>query len=242
MHFAEKHLVGKHVVVVGGSQGIGFETARLAAQAGATVTIMGRSPDKLKAAGDQLGIGQRAVLDILDEAAVHQTFANLSAIDHVYIAAGRFVGGKILDGSIDQFRPAIDSRVWGSVAVIQAAAPRMSAGGSITLTGGLSTDRPVVGAWVTAVATAAAEQMARALALELAPIRVNAIAPGWTDTPMWDAVFGVAKQEVFREVAAKIPMGQLATASEVASAVLFLMSNVSITGEVIHIDGGHRYV
>ena len=112
----------------------------------------------------------------------------------------------------------------------------------VTLTGGLSTARPVAGAWVTAVATAATEQMSRALSLELAPIRVNAISPGWTDTPMWDAILREAKQDAFQEVAAKIPTGRLATAEEVASTVIFLMSNSSITGEVIHTDGGHRYV
>lgn len=235
-------LAGKHVVVVGGSQGIGYETARLAKQSGANVTIMGRSHDKLQEASEHLGKVQSVVVDITDEAAVNQSFATLEQVDHVYIAAGSFVGGKILDGSVEYFRPAIESRVWGSVYIIRAAVPKMSPDGSVTLTGGLSTDRPVVGAWVTAVATAAAEQMSRAFALELTPIRVNAVSPGWTDTPMWDAIFGEAKQEAFQEVASKIPTGRLATAEEVASAVIFLMSNSSITGEVIHTDGGHRYV
>lgn len=235
-------LAGKHVVVVGGSQGIGLETARLATQAGATVTIMGRSPEKLQSARDHLGQVHTIPMNIADETAVDEAFAEIASIDHVYIAAGSFVGGKILDGSVEQFRPAIDSRLWGSVYVIRAAAPKIPAGGSVTLTGGLSTDRPVVGAWVTSVATAAAEQLSRALSLELAPIRVNAVAPGWTDTPMWDGILGAAKQGAFQDVAAKIPTGRLATATEVASAVIFLMSNASITGEVIHTDGGHRYV
>ncbi|MDX2244184.1 MAG: SDR family oxidoreductase [Leptolyngbyaceae cyanobacterium bins.302] len=236
------HLAGKHVVVVGGSQGIGFETARLATEAGAKVTIMGRSPERLQTAHDRLSQVHTIAMDIADETAVHKAFAEVEQIDHVYIAAGSFVGGKILDGSVEQFRPAIDSRLWGSVYVIRAAVPKIPAGGSVTLTGGLSTDRPVVGAWVTSVATAAAEQLSRALSLELAPIRVNAVAPGWTDTPMWDAIFGAAKQGAFQDVAAKIPTGRLATAEEAASAVIFLMSNPAITGEVIHTDGGHRYV
>lgn len=235
-------LAGKHVVVMGGSQGIGFETAQLATKAGATVTIMGRSPATLEAARDRLGDVQTAVVDITDEAAVHRAFEPLEAIDHVYIAAGSFVGGTILDGAVKDFRPALESRIWGSVHVIRAAAPKIVAGGSVILTGGLSTDRPVPGAWVTAVATAAAEQMARVLALELSPIRVNAIAPGWTDTPMWDAILGEAKRDTFQDVASKIPTGRLATAEEVASGVIFLMSNAAITGEVIHTDGGHRYV
>ncbi len=139
---------------------------------------MGRTQDKLQAACDRLGEVQTVAVDIIDEAAINRSFAKLESVDHIYIAAGSFVGGKILDGSVEQFRPAIESRVWGSVYVIRAAVPKMPAGGSVTLTGGLSTARPVAGAWVTAVATAATEQMSRALSLELAPIRVNAISPG----------------------------------------------------------------
>ncbi|MDZ8082635.1 MAG: SDR family oxidoreductase [Nostoc sp. SerVER01] len=235
-------LEGKHVVVVGGSQGIGYETARLAKQLGAEVTIAGRSLSKLEEASERLGKVYTGLVDITDEAAVERLFSTTGQVDHVYISAGSFVGGKILDGSVEQFRPAIESRVWGSVYVIRAAVPKMLSGGSITLTGGLSTDRPVPGAWATAVGTAAAEQMSRALAIELAPIRVNAVSPGWTDTPMWDTIFGPAKQEAFQDVASKIPTRRLATPEEVASAVIFLMTNPSITAEVIHIDGGHRYV
>lgn len=235
-------LDGKHVVVIGGSQGIGYETARLARQSGAEVTIVGRSLSKLDEASERLGKVHTAVVDITDEAAINRLFTTTAQVDHVYIASGSFVGGKILEGSVEQFRPAIESRLWGSVYVIRAAVPKMLSGGSVTLTGGLSTDRPVPGAWATAVATAAAEQLSRALAIELAPIRVNAVSPGWTDTPMWDAIFGESKQQAFQEVASKIPTRRLATAEEVASSVIFLMVNPSITGEVIHIDGGHRYV
>lgn len=114
--------------------------------------------------------------------------------------------------------------------------------GSIVLTGGVSTDRPARGAWITNIGTAAAEQSARALALDLAPVRVNAISPGWTDTPMWDAILGPGKNEAFADVAAKLPVGRIATASEAADAVLFLMNNAAITGEIVHVDGGHRLV
>jgi NAD(P)-dependent dehydrogenase (short-subunit alcohol dehydrogenase family) len=92
------------------------------------------------------------------------------------------------------------------------------------------------------VATAAAEQLARALALELAPIRVNAIAPGWTDTPMWNGILGETKQETFKTVGEKIPTGTIATAEEAAHAVLMMMSNRAFNGEILHVDGGHRLV
>jgi len=140
------------------------------------------------------------------------------------------------------FRQAIDTRVWGQYMWWRAAVPKMNGTGSLTFTGGLSSARPVAGAWATAVATAAAEQLARALALELAPIRVNAISPGWTDTPMWDSILGEAKQEVFGGVATQVLVKRLSTSEEVAQAVIFLMNSGTITGEVIHVDSGHRLV
>ena len=158
------------------------------------------------------------------------------------MAAGAFIGGTFAQQSVAVARSALDARIWGAVQLIQELLPKLAPEGSIVFTGGLSTDRPVAGAWATAVATAAAEQLARALALELAPRRVNAVAPGWTDTPMWDDIFGANKETVFKEVAAKIPLRRLVSADEVVMAIQLLFEDRSITGEIIHIDGGHRLV
>ncbi|MEM8909751.1 MAG: SDR family oxidoreductase, partial [Bacteroidota bacterium] len=124
----------------------------------------------------------------------------------------------------------------------RAAAPKMRPQGSIIFTGGVSTDRPIAGAWVSGLATASAEQLARVLVMEFPQIRFNAIAPGYTDTPMWDTIFGADKTAVLATVAEKLPSQKIASPEEVASAVLLLMSNHSITGEVIHVDGGGRLV
>jgi NAD(P)-dependent dehydrogenase (short-subunit alcohol dehydrogenase family) len=236
-------LINQHVVVVGGSSGIGLEVARLANESGAHVTIMGRSQERLNAAAQSLGHLQTVVVDTTDEESVKRAFASIKPPDHVYVAAASFVGGSVLDGNLADFRSALEARLWGSVHVVRAAAKSMHAeGASFVFTGGLSTDRPVKGAWATAVATAAAEQLARSLALELAPVRFNAIAPGWTDTPMWDSILGDSKQATFATVGGQIPVGRVATASEAALAVLLLMANKSINGEVLHVDGGHRLV
>lgn len=232
----------QHVVIVGGSSGIGLATGTLAHQLGANVTVIGRDPEKLNQVSKQLSGVRTAIADVTDERAIQVAFADLPTIHHVYIAAGSFVGGNVLEGNMADFHRAIDTRIWGSVHVVRSAIPKMTATGSLTFTGGLSTDRPVAGAWPTAVATAAAEQLARALALELAPIRVNAVSPGWTDTPMWDSVLGAAKQDVFGGVATQVPVKRLSTAADVAKAVLFLMNSATVTGEVIHVDGGHRLV
>ena len=118
----------------------------------------------------------------------------------------------------------------------------MRPGGSFTFTGGLSSDRPVRGAWVSGVATMATEQLARVLALELAPLRFNAIAPGYTDTPMWDRIFPENGVRALSDVTKTHPIPRLVTADEVAQAVMLLMQNGAMTGETIHVDCGARLV
>lgn len=235
-----------HIMVVGGSSGIGRAAVLLALDAGARVTVIARSRVRLDALLAARPDGTLAVhaADINDPLAVQQVFRSVAPVSHMLVTAGSFVGGGFQDAGVDP-ADAIDRallRITGAVHVVRAAAKSMSAGGSIVLTGGVSTSRPVAGAWATAVGTAAAEQLARALALELKPIRVNAISPGWTDTPMWDSVLGASKLAKFESVASSIPTGAIATPGEVAEAALFLMNNPSVNGEVLHVDGGQRLV
>lgn len=232
---------GQTVVVVGGSKGIGLEVARQALARGAQVTIAARGAAALaEAASSHPGL-RTAEVNATDADSMRALFARFDRVDHVYYAAGSFVAGPA-DGDLAAYRRALEPRVFGVAHLVAALAGKVPAGGSITLTGGVSTDRPAKGAWITNVGTAAAEQSARALSLDLAPVRVNAVSPGWTDTPMWDDIFGADKRSAFADVAAKLPVGRIATAAEVADAVLFLMNNGSVTGEVVHVDGGHRLI
>lgn len=233
-------LSGRKIIVFGGSSGMGLATAKLAKEQGASVTIVGRSAERLREASTILGGVETEQADIADESAVNRILEKFDRVDHVYVSAGVGLGGGILENDIAHYRPAIEERLWGAAYVIRAAAGKMKAGGSITLTGAISTDHPVGGLWITNVGTAAVEQLARAAAIDLAPIRVNAVAPGWTDTPMWDGQLGEAKNDVFSAVSKEALIGRLVSADEVAEAVLLLMTNGGITGEVIHIDGGHR--
>ena len=235
-------LTEKQVVIFGGSSGIGLATARAAVAQGARVTIVGRSIEKLNAARNELGDVKTVAADAADEPAVKRVFDDLPAVDHILNAAGSFVGGTVLENSAEFYRAAFEARLWGSFHIVRAAASKIQSGGSVVLTGGVSTARPAAGAWATSVATAAAEQMARALALELAPIRVNAVSPGWTDTTMWDGVFQSSKTEILRSVAEKLLTKRIASAEEIAQAVIFLMSNDSVTGEIINVEGGARLV
>lgn len=234
-------MIGHTVVVIGGSRGIGLEVARQALARGAAVTIAARGADALAQAVAANPDLNAVEVDATDAGSVRALFDRFERVDHIYSAAGGFVGGPA-DGDLDAYRAALEPRIFGVAHILVATAGKIPAGGSITLTGGVSTDRPAKGAWITNIGTAAAEQSARALALDLAPIRVNAVAPGWTDTPMWDGLFGEDKHAAFADVAAKLPVGRIASAAEVADAVLFLMNNGSITGEVVHVDGGHRLV
>ena len=234
---------GKNIVIIGGSSGIGRAVAEKCQQLGANVTITSRSISKAVDVAKDLGeTVQGKQLDINFEADIQEFFDNYEKIDHIYIAAGATKLGSLKDETVEDSMKAFDTRILGSLKVIQSAVSKIPDLGSITFTGGVSTSRPITGAWVSGLATSTAEQLSRVMVMEFPNIRFNAVSPGWTDTPMWDEVLGESKTHVLSEVAEKLPTKKIVTPNEVASAVVFLMSNQSITGETIHIDGGARLV
>jgi NAD(P)-dependent dehydrogenase (short-subunit alcohol dehydrogenase family) len=234
-------LQGAHVVVIGGSSGIGLATAQLARQAGATLTIAGRSQDKLRQAQQQLGEVRTVVADITHEADVGQVFEGLSRVDHVVVAAGTIQNGRIVDNDLATLRRIIDERIWGVTYVVRHAAPKMTQG-SITFTSGGLSSRPRVGSAMLTTALAGVEAMTPALALELAPLRVNTVTPGLIDTPLLHHTYGAEREAIMANRAAVLPGKRVGTAEEVAQAMLMLMTNAYMTGEVLHIDGGGRFV
>ena len=235
-------LEGERVVVVGGSSGIGLETARQALAAGASVTIAGRSEDRLRRAAADLGGTVRSVVaDVTDDGSVKALFDGETRVDHVFLPAGELKpgGGDVLGADLSALRSILESRLLGVVHVVRRARPKM-AGGSITLMSGLYANRPAPGAAIGAAAVAAIDGITRALALDLAPIRVNAVAPGLIDTPLWDS-FGPQREAILAQATA-LPVGRIGRPDEVAAAVLLLMSNGFITGTVLAIDGGGSLV
>lgn len=232
----------QQVVIIGGSEGIGLAVAKMTRAQQARVLVVARTKEKLEAAQKAVNGLDIAVADINDAASLEAVFSGLDAVDHIYIAAGSTKTGGPLDAELNAFRQKFDERLWGSLEVVRAAQGIMRPGGSFTFTGGLSSDRPVSGAWVSGIATMATEQLARVLALELAPLRFNAVAPGYTDTPMWNTIFPGEGVKLLDEVVKKNLIPRLVTADEVAQAVLLLMQNKAITGETIHIDCGARLV
>jgi NAD(P)-dependent dehydrogenase (short-subunit alcohol dehydrogenase family) len=234
-------LDGKRVVIIGGSSGIGLETARLALAEGALVTIAGRSEERLRRASESFSPGRErvrcVVADLSEESSIRSLFAGESRVDHVFVPAGelRPGGGDLLTCELHGLRSILEVRILGVTHVVRQARPKME-GGSITLMSGLYSTRPAAGGGMAAAAVAAVEGMTRGLALDLAPIRVNAVAPGLIDTPLWDS-FG-AQREAILARGAKLPVGRIGRPDEVAAAVIFLMTNGFVTGTVLPIDGG----
>lgn len=235
----------RRVVVIGGSSGIGLATARAAAAAGAEVIVVGRSAARLNEAvqGDPRLRAQ--VADAADPAAIETLFDALGEVDHVALMAGGRAGGRIATADLDALRADMDTRFWGAVAVCRSAAPRIRSGGSITLCSGAVSIKPAPGRAVVSGMVRGVEALGRALALELAPIRVNTVVPGVIDSPRVRSAFGDAAADPaavaarIAEAYAHLPAGRAGQLDEIAHAFLFAMTNGYFTGQSLVVDGGY---
>lgn len=212
------------VIVIGGASGIGRGIAEAAERAGMQVIIASR----------------RTGIDATDEAAMARLFTDADTVDHVVITAVAASYPKVRELDLVEARRAIDSKI--VPALLTAKHARFAENGSLTLTSGIAMDRPGPHASIVAGMNGAITAMGRALAIELAPVRVNVISPGWVDTPVWDQLAGAAKGERFAAQAAKLPVRRVGAPADIADAALFLMRNGFMTGECLHVDGGHRLV
>ena len=227
------------VVILGGSSGIGLATAKAARAEGAQVTITGRSAQRLQTARADLGDAVRTVvLDVADETGTRTFFQELDHLDHLFITAGTLVKDSRLAPDSATLRPAMDTRFWGALYAAKYGALKMNGSGSIVFMSGTAGQRPLDGASVASASCGAVEAFARALAVDLAPIRVNTIQPGFVDTPLLDEVLGAQRAEILAAVATRLPVRRIGRPEEVADAVLFLMKNGYVTGITLTIDGG----
>jgi NAD(P)-dependent dehydrogenase (short-subunit alcohol dehydrogenase family) len=239
----EPELAGQTVVLIGGSSGIGLETARRARAEGADVILTGRDPARLTQAAAELGVPRTAAFDASDTAALERFFRDLPApIDHVMITAGGPRYGPLLEMDSAQVREAISDHVVLALEVARHAAGRMRPGGTLLLMGGTGGRRVGHGLGIVSAATAALPPFTAALALELAPIRVNLIAAGFVDTPLSASLLGDGLEERRNELRATLPIGRVVGPADVAALAVHIMTNTALTGATYDIDGGQQYV
>jgi NAD(P)-dependent dehydrogenase (short-subunit alcohol dehydrogenase family) len=239
----EPELAGQTVVVIGGSSGIGLETARRARAEGADVILAGRNPDRLRQAALELGVQRTAAFDASDAAALERFFQDLPApVDHVMITAGGPHYGPLLEMDSAQAREALSDHVVLVLEVARHAAGKMKPGGTLLFMGGTGGRRVSPGIGITAAATDALPPFTAALALELAPVRVNLIAAGFVDTPLSASLLGDGLEERRNELRATLPIGRVIGPADVAALAVHIMSNTALTGATYDIDGGQQFV
>jgi NAD(P)-dependent dehydrogenase (short-subunit alcohol dehydrogenase family) len=234
----DMNLENQRVVIVGGSSGIGLATARLAAAQGAAVTIVGSR--RVDAALEQLPAGAEGyIVDVRDEQAVASLFGTLGRFHHlVYTAGEALTLSPIADLDLDRARHALDIRIWGVYATVKHAHPHIRKGGSITLSSGSAGQRPQPTWSVSASICGATEALTRTLALELAPIRVNAVAPGVVRTTLWSDMSEPEQEALYAGVGGSLPIGRVGEAEEVAETYIHLMRNEYTSGTIVAVDGG----
>jgi len=228
-------LAGKKVVVVGGSSGIGLATAELAKREGAEVVIASRNAERLKAAAEKLSVTAMPT-DVTSDESVAGLFKNCGPADHVVVTAAQLRTGPFKTVSMDDVRATMESKFWGAWRVARAADIR--AGGSLTLVSGYLSIRPRPGAAIVAAVNGALESLTRGLALELAPIRVNAVSPGTIDTPIRSSMPEAARRDMLTKTAAALPVGRVGEGDDIAKQILTFMTLGFATGSVVYIDGG----
>ena len=238
-------LQGQQVVVIGGSSGMGLATAQAAAAAGARVLVAGRDEAKLARAAERIGSGAAARrLDITDEAAVQRFFAALDGLDHLVVTAH---ASSVVTGAIDTLanmsiaaaRAFMETKFWGPFTVAKYAAPWLSANGSIVFFSGAAGARKLLPHHTAIGATnGAVEAFARQLAKEIAPRRVNVLAPGLVRTPTYDGMPDAARDRMYAGYAANALVGRVGEPADVARAAVYLMTSTWVTGQIHEIDGG----
>ncbi|SDD71147.1 NAD(P)-dependent dehydrogenase, short-chain alcohol dehydrogenase family [Dyadobacter soli] len=233
-------LKGKKVVILGGSSGLGLATAQAAAAEGANVVIVSSNAARVQNAVAQLpgnAFGMQA--DLSDESSIQRLFEEIGTLDHLVFTAGEsLLLSKIADTEVAMARAFFDLRYWGAFMAVKYAAPRINAGGSIVLTGGIVSARPNAGWSIGASICAAMDGFTRAMAVELAPVRVNLVSPGVIRTNLWSSMAETERDAFYDQVAEALPVRHLGEAEQVAQTYLYLMKQPFVTGQILVTDGG----
>ena len=228
-------LKGKKVVVVGGSSGIGLATAEMAKREGADVIVASRNVERLDAVAEKLN-AIAIPADVTSDESVAKLFQSCGPVDHVVVTAAQLRTGPFKTVKMEDVRATMEGKFWGAWRVAQAADIRP--GGSLTLVSGYLSIRPRSNSAIISVANGALESLARALALELAPVRVNAVSPGIIDTPIRAAMPEAARLDMLAKTAASLPVGRVGVGEDIARQILAFMTIGFATGSIVYLDGG----
>jgi NAD(P)-dependent dehydrogenase (short-subunit alcohol dehydrogenase family) len=235
----DHQLSGQRVVVAGGTSGMGRATVQAAAAMGAEVIAAGRRP--VAEREPVPGVRQMAA-DVTDEESVRQLFGEVGELDHLLVTASPGRPGAFLGQDLAAARSFMDGKFFGSWMCARYAAPHLRSRGSITfVTGGAVVRPPAHGSMITA-AFAALEALTRALAVELGPLRINAIRPGYTDSDVWSFLSAAERGDLRRRVAGAMPVRRMGTPEDIAHTAVFLMTNPQVTGAVLEVTGGETLV
>jgi NAD(P)-dependent dehydrogenase (short-subunit alcohol dehydrogenase family) len=238
----EPELAGQTVAVIGGSSGIGLETARRAMAEGADAILVGRHQDRLDRAAEELGAHRTAAFDATDEDALAGFFRDLMApIDHVMVTGGGPSYSAVLGLNSAQVRQALTDHATLMVSVARNAVGKVRPGGTLLFMGAAG-ERVAPGIGVFAAAAAALPPLTATLALEIAPIRVNLIAAGFVDTPLSATLLGEGLEKRREELRSTLPIGRVVGPADVAALAVHIMTNRALTGATYDVDGGQQYV
>ena len=236
-------LAEQTVVVIGGSAGIGLETARLARASGADVIVTGRDPGRLARAAEELGAVGSAAFDAGDPDRLARFFAELPGpVDHVLTTAGRPYYGLLADMDFAAARRSLDEHFWLMFHLARIAVDRVRPGGTLLFMGGTGGRRPGAGLGVITAMTAALPALTASLALEIAPVRINLIAAGFVDTPLSAELLGDGLDARREGLRSTLPIGRVVGPEDVARLAVHLMANTALTGATYDIDGGQQLV
>ena len=239
----QQELAGQTVVVIGGSAGIGLETARRARAEGAGVILTGRNNERLQHAAVELGALSTAAFDATDPAALDRFFQGLpQQIDHVMVTAGGPYYARLADLDYARAHRNFDEHLWLPIEVARHSVGRVRPGGTLLFMGGTGGRRPGVGMALAAAGTAALPALIASLALELAPIRINLIAAGFVDTPLSASLLGDELDKRRAQLRATLPIGRVVGPADVAALAVHIMTNTALTGATYDIDGGQQLV
>jgi len=230
----------KRVVIVGGSSGIGLAVAEQAASHGANVVIVSSNTERVQKAIKSIGgKAQGQAVDVSDEGAVESFFKKLGVFDHLVFTAGDSLQlHELAITDLKQARRAFELRYWYALATVKYGSPQIRKGGSVVLTTGIAGQRPQSGWVIAASVCGTIEALTRALAVELAPIRVNAVSPGVVRTNLWQNMSSLEREQLYESVGKRLPVGRVGEAHDIAQAYLFLMKEGFSTGQIVVVDGG----